>query len=42
MDFEVKNLMEILNKLLEENGKKITSVDELSNFNFIFELIKSM
>jgi hypothetical protein len=42
MDFEEKNLMEILNKLLEENGKKITSVDELSNFNFIFELIKSM
>jgi hypothetical protein len=42
MDFEEKNLMEILNKLLEENGKKITTVDELSNFNFIFELIKSM
>ena len=42
MDIEEKNLMEILNKLLEENVKKITSVDELSNFNYIFELIKSM
>ncbi len=42
MDSQEKKLLEILNRLLKENGKKITSLDELSNFNFIFELIKSM
>ena len=42
MDTEEKNLIEILNRLLNDNGKKITSLQELSNFNNIVELIKIM
>lgn len=42
MDTEEKNLIEILNKLFNDSGKKITSLEELSNFNKIIELIKIM
>lgn len=42
MDIEAKNLIELLNKLLEENGKSIESLDQLSDFNYIEDLIKIM
>ena len=42
MDTEEKNLIEILNKFLIDSGKNITSLEELSNFNNIVELIKIM
>ena len=42
MDTEEKNLIEILNKLFNDSEKKITSLEELSNFNKIIELIKIM
>ena len=42
MDTEEKNLIEILNKLFNDSGKKIASLEELSNFNKIIELIKIM
>ena len=42
MDTEEKNLIAILNKLFNDSGKNITSLEELSNFNKIVELIKIM
>ena len=42
MDTEEKNLIAILNKLFNDSGKNITSLEELSNFNKIVDLIKIM
>ena len=42
MESEEKNLIEILNKLLKETGKQINSLDQLSEFSFLSELIKAM
>ena len=42
MNTEEKSLIEILNKLLNDRRKNITSLEELSNFNNIVELIKIM
>ena len=42
MDTEEKNIIEILNKLFNDSGKIILSLEELSNFNNIVELIKIM
>ena len=42
MESEEKNLIEILIKLLKETGKQITSLNQLSEFNFLSELIKAM
>ena len=42
MESEEKNLIEILNKLLKEAGKQITSLEQLSEFSFLSELIKAM
>ena len=42
MDIEVKNLIEVLNIILKDNGKNITSLEQLSDFNIISEIIKIM
>ena len=42
MESEENNLIEILNKLLKDGGKNISSLEELSNFNKFAELIKIM
>lgn len=42
MESEEKNLIEILNKLLKEAGKQITSLEQLSEFGFLSEIIKAM
>lgn len=42
MDIEEKNLIEILNILLKENGKIITSLEQLSDFKTMSEIIKIM
>lgn len=42
MDLEEKNLLEILNTLLKEDKKNISSMAELSDFKCIFDLIKIM
>ena len=42
MELEDKNLIEILNILLKDNGKNINSLEQLSNFKFLSELIKIM
>ena len=42
MNTEEKSLIEILNKVLNDRRKNITSLEELSNFNNIVELIKIM
>jgi len=42
MDIEQKNLIEVLNMILKDNGKNITSLEQLSDFNTISEIIKIM
>jgi hypothetical protein len=42
MDIEGKNLIEVLNIILKDNGKNITSLEQLSDFNIISEIIKIM
>jgi hypothetical protein len=42
MELEDKNIIEILNILLKDSGKNINSLEQLSNFKFLSELIKIM
>ena len=42
MDSEEKNLLQILNTLLKDDKKSISSIIELSDFKCIYELIKIM
>ena len=42
MDIEQKNLIEVLNIILKDNEKNITSLEQLSDFNTISEIIKIM
>ena len=42
MDAEEKNIMEILNIILKDCGKNISSLEKLSDFNYLAEIIKSM
>lgn len=42
MDVEEKNLIEVLNILLKEKNKSINSLEQLSDFNFISEIIQIM
>lgn len=42
MELAESNLIILLNELLKESGKIINSLDELSNFNYLSEIIKIM
>ena len=42
MNSEEKKLIEILNILLKDNDKKLESLEQLSDFNYIADLIKIM
>ena len=42
MDVEEKNILEILNILLTDSGKCISSLEKLSEFNYLASIIKLM
>ena len=42
MDVEEKNILEILNILLIDSGKSISSLEELSEFDYLASIIKLM
>lgn len=42
MEIEEKNILEILNILLKDSGKNISSLEKLSDFNYLEDIIKSM
>jgi hypothetical protein len=42
MDLDEQKLLEILNTLLKDDKKNISSITELSDFNCIYEIIKIM